>query len=1573
MKKYTIKRLPKAQNGVGNTRITEGDYVFTDRPGSTYRYQNGQWLISNSGTKNKFTAMQDPEGKRAATLTSGLSTGKTQMIGQKPQAAPAPAFNMLTASEPQYQQFKAESAAKRQKEAQATSKWYDEERKKRAELAGIKEVAPVQPADATFVDLEYLAPKVGEFNRQQRILDTFKDQLYNQQEYIRNRGFANTYEYEESPEGLLRDQALAAQAQWQASGAEAPRAPRGEMDFYNLNPNLQRLRGEQEIARDNGYASGANNRYYNTAEGTYDRVTGEFEPAVQYYNASPALQSTDWMFALPILGTEAGIGALYGLGEGAMNVLGAEIPGLGGTGLGIPGLGFPGVTVGNALNAGFIGHGLSELPSTFGSWYDAYQSGTGDYRDAIEKTAWNTLDFLGAGETKEGAKLLAQDVRAIRGAAPTAGRTAKTAAQATRGLFSADDINEIARMYGEQSPQLARAMEINAEAERAAAQRVAPQASTPSPTAPNQLPPPPEEIYIDPAITGTTPVSSSANLDDIRAAYHNSTRQLTREEIEVLANEGVGDPADYFGMGEYNGVPVSQLDPWAFDNYVNESQDIFELNAQAMSGNAAYTARTQGTALPQTATSAQPAGSRLTSTSPTPGTEAINDIRSTYSEGRYAAPENMDIAVNPSTDLYGTGVYGASARPVSTMEEFGNSISEWEAANNLPEDFVLDAFPKGLADPVFVDDLGAFGINATGKTDAEILQELEQLDPRDKERFWTYLTQRSTKVAVSRNAGLPDPASGPNVSGDATRTYLGMDQSNISRTYPQAAPTAPTTPTTPATPSYTYTTQPSGVTQRMDMVYTRGIDRSLEGTAGERLFDSDIISPQLNTITSEAEFNSAIDDFVSSNNLPSDFMQQNLGDAWILDPAFSADLGAFGVDQTRLIDVANQHGSAAAGDYMQRIFNNMSMTDQERFYTYMSQRLPKVAAGRSLGVPEPMLGSGRNVYLDAITQQSGATSTIPQSGQFVTPTQVGPTQTFTPARNTQYTGPVAPTPRNVSLVDLNTSAQVRNASGITAEEITKLDDMLYQERRYSDMAEDAAGTSTNRYGHSGTYSESKYVQDHMAQQFPKTPEELRERIEFIEAQKAKLETAKNSGTLDLNGDMTVKTTLENINRNLEDLYSTEWLRTTYADELAQRGLNPTDIKEAVIYHAGNEKVMAIPPKEAGGKWRIVGNVDYGNFTTNISAFEPSAQVHNPDLLNLIEQNSKLSSSGTRTVTINDISTSAVNYQFHPPPALKANDAPLDFFKVNEAGEMVNQSGEVIKSKSVDANGKTEYYTSDVPDAATKTKPVTVDPSGIEPVAYPIDSNNRWLEAYVANNPNSGLKIVNTPKGKSIVGPAKDITSAELKNFFKNSDLHAETRQSWDSNKIDEFVDQQVAQLSDNFNNKYGEGLYRSVGVGMQKGSGTFFTTHGTHVTTELPNPFRYSIWKDKSLIPPSSNAYFDNIGYSNTIQTAGGLKPSLSRRRAADFMNSQLGKKNAINPDGGRYVFYLKDFGGSIYSNGGEFIRNVYNPDINEDFYYSSYARPIFNEYEEGGQVMYLTPQQIKMYRDAGHIVMEDE
>lgn len=60
------------------TKPPNGIYTFSGRPGSSYKYENNQWFVSNSGTKNQYVPMQDPTGNRAKTLEAGLKSGKTQ-------------------------------------------------------------------------------------------------------------------------------------------------------------------------------------------------------------------------------------------------------------------------------------------------------------------------------------------------------------------------------------------------------------------------------------------------------------------------------------------------------------------------------------------------------------------------------------------------------------------------------------------------------------------------------------------------------------------------------------------------------------------------------------------------------------------------------------------------------------------------------------------------------------------------------------------------------------------------------------------------------------------------------------------------------------------------------------------------------------------------------------------------------------------------------------------------------------------------------------------------------------------------------------------------------------------------------------------------------------------------------------------------------------------------------------------------------------------------------------------------------------------------------------------------------
>jgi len=64
--------------------IQEGLYSFSGRPGSEYKYQNGQWYIANKGTNNIYVPMEDPSGNRAKTLMAGIKSGKTKMLGQVP-------------------------------------------------------------------------------------------------------------------------------------------------------------------------------------------------------------------------------------------------------------------------------------------------------------------------------------------------------------------------------------------------------------------------------------------------------------------------------------------------------------------------------------------------------------------------------------------------------------------------------------------------------------------------------------------------------------------------------------------------------------------------------------------------------------------------------------------------------------------------------------------------------------------------------------------------------------------------------------------------------------------------------------------------------------------------------------------------------------------------------------------------------------------------------------------------------------------------------------------------------------------------------------------------------------------------------------------------------------------------------------------------------------------------------------------------------------------------------------------------------------------------------------------------
>lgn len=71
------------------------------------------------------------------------------------------------------------------------------------------------------------------------------------------------------------------------------------------------------------------------------------------------------------------------------------------------------LTFQNALNAYFVANGVKNLPETYKAWEKAFTSegkGYEDVKDAATTTLVNALDFIGAGEGKEGAKMIAKDI-----------------------------------------------------------------------------------------------------------------------------------------------------------------------------------------------------------------------------------------------------------------------------------------------------------------------------------------------------------------------------------------------------------------------------------------------------------------------------------------------------------------------------------------------------------------------------------------------------------------------------------------------------------------------------------------------------------------------------------------------------------------------------------------------------------------------------------------------------------------------------------------------------------------------------------------------------------------------------------------------------------------------------------------------------------------------------------------------------------------------------------------------------------------------------------------------------------
>ena len=192
--------------------------------------------------------------------------------------------------------------------------------------------------------------------------------------------------------------------------------PGGYKGPTNLDPVLANAllntpQVQQKIALAKGKgptAQGA--KAIKSSKAAQDRAKWERIFDEQYYNqvqakadwekrSSGAAQPVDWFWTLPLAASSAGLNAAYGLGEALSGLMATELPGLAGT------------TVGQGLNAGFITKGILDAPSTVRAWQDV-AAGKKDWKDAAEKTAWNLLDFTGAGETKAGLKLLGEDARA---------------------------------------------------------------------------------------------------------------------------------------------------------------------------------------------------------------------------------------------------------------------------------------------------------------------------------------------------------------------------------------------------------------------------------------------------------------------------------------------------------------------------------------------------------------------------------------------------------------------------------------------------------------------------------------------------------------------------------------------------------------------------------------------------------------------------------------------------------------------------------------------------------------------------------------------------------------------------------------------------------------------------------------------------------------------------------------------------------------------------------------------------------------------------------------------------------
>ncbi len=151
---------------------------------------------------------------------------------------------------------------------------------------------------------------------------------------------------------------------------------------------------------------------------------------------------------------------LEGLGKaGALAVAGEALPGVMGTTVALPeaiaaATGITGTsTIGGVLGAGFAGYGLTKLPATANKIAKAIETGTkDDWREAVNETGLNILDFLGTGEFLESTRPFAGALSRQEGTSALLNRAGELAREE-------EYLGEIARpfdrnMFREQLAQL---------------------------------------------------------------------------------------------------------------------------------------------------------------------------------------------------------------------------------------------------------------------------------------------------------------------------------------------------------------------------------------------------------------------------------------------------------------------------------------------------------------------------------------------------------------------------------------------------------------------------------------------------------------------------------------------------------------------------------------------------------------------------------------------------------------------------------------------------------------------------------------------------------------------------------------------------------------------------------------------------------------------------------------------------------------------------------------------------------------------------------------------------------------